>query len=141
MTDTSWAAVDSYIGDMLVHTDAVLDAAQQASVEAGLPAISVSAAHGKLLHLLARIRGANAILEIGTLGGYSTIWMARALPPGGRLVTLEIDPRHADVASANIARAGLDALVTIRVGSAIDTLPSLVAEGAGRGGEPLLSAE
>ena len=131
MTDTNWAAVDTYIGDMLVHTDAVLHAAQQASVEAGLPAISVSAAQGKLLHLLARIRGAHAILEIGTLGGYSTIWMARALPPGGRLVTLEVDPRHAEVASVNITRAQLDDIVTIRVGSAIDTLPRLVAEGAG----------
>src|SRR6266436_5224403 len=107
MTQPIWTAVDRYLDELLVGPDAALEAALQASSEAGLPAINVAPTQGKLLHLLARILGARAILEIGTLGGYSTIWMARALPPDGHLVTLEIDPRHAEVARANIARAGL----------------------------------
>jgi predicted O-methyltransferase YrrM len=122
---TTWAAVDDYITNLIVPPDAALDAAQEASVAAGLPAISVSAAQGKFLHLLARIIGAHRILEIGTLGGYSTIWLARALPAGGRIVTLEYNPKHADVARANIARAGLSGVVDLRVGRAIDALPSL----------------
>lgn len=130
MTDISWAAVDNYLVDMLHSPDPVLDATQAASVSAGLPPISVSATQGKLLHLLARLRGAQNILEIGTLAGYSTIWMARALPQGGRLITLEMDPRHAEVAAANIARAELSHVVDIRLGRAIDLLPPLVAEGA-----------
>ncbi|MEP6620108.1 MAG: O-methyltransferase [bacterium] len=131
MTDTTWADVDNYLASQLIPADAVLDAAQQASVVAGLPAISVSATQGKLLHLLARVQGARDILEIGTLGGYSTIWMARALPAAGRLITLELDPNHAKVASDNIANAGLSEAVEIRVGPALDTLPTLAAESAG----------
>ena len=98
---------------------------------AGCPTIDVSPNQGKLLELLARMQGASAILELGTLGGYSTIWLARALPPGGRLVTLEVEPRHAEVAAANIERAGLSDLVELRVGPAVETLPQLVAEEAG----------
>src|SRR5258705_12665365 len=114
MNEALWTTVDRAIADWLVPPDPVLDAALRASVEAGLPAIQVSPAHGKLLHLLAKVRGARAILEIGTLGGYSTIWLARALPPGGRLITLEADRKHAEVARANIARAGLAGVVELR---------------------------
>jgi predicted O-methyltransferase YrrM len=131
MTDTLWSEVDRYIVDLLVPADAALDAAQESIVSAGLPPISVSPAHGKLLHLLARLRQARSILEIGTLGGYSTIWMARALPDDGRLITLEIDPKHAEVAHLNVARAELSSRVEIRLGRAIDTLEELEAEGAG----------
>jgi predicted O-methyltransferase YrrM len=125
LTTETWTAVDDYITGLIVPADPALDAAQEASRAADLPAISVSAAQGKFLHLLARIQGARRILEVGTLGGYSTIWMARALPPDGRLVTLEFDPKHADVARANIARAGLSDRVDLRVGRAIDALPGL----------------
>jgi predicted O-methyltransferase YrrM len=125
VTPETWTAVDDYITGFLVPADPALDGAQEASRAAGLPPISVSAAQGKFLHLLARIQGARRILEVGTLGGYSTIWLARALPPGGRVVTLEFDPKHADVARANIARAGLADAVEMRVGRAIDTLPTL----------------
>jgi predicted O-methyltransferase YrrM len=120
-----WNAVDEYITDHLVPADAALDAALQATTQAGMPDIGVAPTHGKLLHLLARLRGARAILEIGTLAGYSTIWLARALPPGGRLVTLEADPRHAEVARANLDRAGLADVVELRLGPALDTLPEL----------------
>jgi predicted O-methyltransferase YrrM len=129
VTTATWTAVDDYITGLVVPADPVLDAAQEASTAAGLPAISVSAAQGKFLHLLARIHGARRILEIGTLGGYSTIWMARALPPDGRLISLEFDPKHAEVARANIARAGLSDRVEVRVGRAIDALPGLAKEG------------
>jgi len=128
VTPETWTAVDDYITDLLLPADPVLDATQEASRTAGLPPISVSAAQGKLLHLLARIQGARRILEIGTLAGYSTIWLGRALPPGGRLITLEFDPKHADVARANLARAGLSAAVDVRDGRAIDTLPSLAGD-------------
>ena len=128
MTSDTWSAVDRFVVDTLSDSDPVLDAAQRAADTAGLPAISVSAAQGKFLHLLARIRGARRILEIGTLAGYSTIWLARALPPGGQLITLEYDPRHADVARANIARAGLTDRVEVRVGRAIEALPGLVVD-------------
>jgi predicted O-methyltransferase YrrM len=131
MTAAIWTNVDRYINDMLVPSDAALDAAMDASNAAGLPAIAVTPSHGKFLHLLARIQGARRILEIGTLGGYSTIWLARALPTGGRLVTLEADPRHADIALANISRAGLADRVDLRVGRALETLPLLAAEGGG----------
>lgn len=117
--------------DLLVPSDEALDAALDASAAAGLPAIQVSASQGKLLHLLARMQGARAILEIGTLGGYSTIWLARALPEGGRLVTLESEPRHAEVALANVARAGLADVVDLRLGPALETLPRLESEGLG----------
>jgi predicted O-methyltransferase YrrM len=127
MTQEKWTEVDRYITDLLVAPDPALDAALAASVAAGLPPINVAPNQGKLLHLLARIQGARRILEIGTLGGYSTIWLARALPPGGRLVTLELDPKHAEVARANLARAGLDSVVDVRVGRAADTLAQLAA--------------
>ena len=131
--EEKWTAVDAYITDRFVPPDAPLDAALEACRAAGLPEMQVSPAQGKLLHLLARIHGARRILEIGTLGGYSTIWLARALPAGGggRVITLEADPKHADVARGNIARAGLADVVDIRVGRAIDTLPRLAAERAG----------
>ena len=125
MSSRVWSDVDRYITETLVQPDAALEAALAASDAAGLPQISVSPPHGKFLWLLARLVNARRILEIGTLGGYSTIWLARALPPGGRLVTLELDPRHAAVARANLARAGLAAMVEIRVGQALDTLPSV----------------
>jgi predicted O-methyltransferase YrrM len=126
-----WTAVDGYITEHLVRTDAALDIALRASAEAGLPDIQVAPNQGKLLHLLARMQGARSILELGTLGGYSTIWLAQALPPGGRLVTLEADPRHAEVARTNIARAGLSGVVELRLGPALDTLPELAAAGYG----------
>jgi predicted O-methyltransferase YrrM len=131
MSQEQWAAVDRYVTDTLVGRDPALEAALEASVAAGLPPINVSPAQGKLLHLLARLHGARAILEVGTLGGYSTIWLARALPPGGRLVTLEAEPAHARVASANIANAGLAGVVDLRLGPALETLPRLEAEGKG----------
>jgi predicted O-methyltransferase YrrM len=124
-TSDRFLAVDDYLADALVGRDAALDAALAANRAAGLPPIDVSPTQGKLLHLLARAAGARRILEIGTLGGYSTIWLARALPDGGRLVTLEREPRHAAVAAENVARAGLAAAVDIVVGPALDTLPTL----------------
>ena len=120
-----WSAVDQYFSDVLVQPDDALNAAVRDSTEAGLPPISVSPAQGKLLNLLARVRGATRILEIGTLGGYSTIWLARALPKTGKLITLEYDPKHASVARANIDRAGVGDVVEIIVGKAIDTLPQV----------------
>jgi predicted O-methyltransferase YrrM len=129
MSQEQWTAVDRYLSDLLIPSDQALEAALQASAAAGLPAINVSPTQGKLLHLLARLQGSRNILEIGTLGGYSTIWLARALPPGGRLVTLESDANHAAVARANIARAGLAEVVDLRLGPALETLPQLAAEG------------
>lgn len=131
MGDDRWTAVDRYIVDTLVGSDPVLDAALQASAAAGLPAIQVSPNQGKLLALLAQLCQARAILEIGTLGGYSTIWLARALAPDGRLITLEIEPSHADVARANVAHAGLSQVVQVRLGRALDSLAQLHAEGGG----------
>ena len=130
-TDARWTDVDHALTTLLVRPDAALDAALAASVAAGLPPIHVSPAQGKLLYLLARMAGARAILEIGTLGGYSTIWLARALPEGGRLVTLEADPKHAAVARANLERAGLATVVEVRLGRAVDSLAALAAEGRG----------
>lgn len=127
MDEKTWTAVDSYITDLFGASDPALEAALRDSAAAGLPEIAVSPAQGQLLHLLARAHGARRILEIGTLGGYSTIWLARALPPDGTLLTLEADPRHAEVARANITRAGLADRVTVRVGRAQDTLPVLAA--------------
>jgi predicted O-methyltransferase YrrM len=131
MSKDQWTAVDHYIEGLLIPEDTALEAALRASSEAGLPHIGVSPPQGKMLHLLARMRGARRILELGTLGGYSTIWLARALPSDGRLVTLELNPSYAEVARQNIARAGVDHLVEQRVGPAIATLPQLVAEGSG----------
>ena len=124
-------AVDAYIVERLLAPDAALDAALAANAAAGLPPIDVSPAQGKLLHLLARMAGARRILEVGTLGGYSTIWLARALPAGGRLVTCEIDPHHAATARANLARAGVGDRAEVRVGPASDTLAAMVAAGEG----------
>ena len=126
-----WTEVDRYLTDRYAPPDAALDATLAASAAAGLPSIQVSPPQGKLLGLLAHIRGTRRILEIGTLGGYSTLWLARALPPDGRLITLELNPRHAEVARANIARAGLGAVVEVREGPAIDSLSALAAEGQG----------
>jgi predicted O-methyltransferase YrrM len=126
-----WTAVDRYITDLLVPEDPALEAAQQNTADAGMPPIAVTPNLGKLLGLLAQVRGARTILELGTLGGYSTIWLARALPAGGRLVTLEAEAEYAELARENIARAGLAEVVELRVGPALETLPELVAEGAG----------
>lgn len=130
MTDAQWPDVDAYIVDRLLLDDPVLDEVLAANAAGGLPAIDVAPNQGKLLYLIARIAGARRILEVGTLGGYSTIWLARALSADGRLVTLEADPHHAEVARANIARAGLERVVDIREGNAVKTLPLVEAEGA-----------
>jgi predicted O-methyltransferase YrrM len=129
MADKTWEAVDQYFLGKIIGQDAALEEAQRAAEAAGLPAISVTAAQGKLLHLLVRMHGARKVLEIGTLAGYSTIWMARALPPGGKLISLEYEPRHAEVARSNIERAGVSALVEIRLGEALKTLPLLESAG------------
>ena len=131
MSREQWAEVDRYLTELLVPAEPALTAALEASAAAGLPPHDVSPAQGKLLYLLALTRGARSILELGTLGGYSTIWLARALPADGRLVTLEVDPGYAQVARANLDRAGLAAVVELRVGQALDTLPRLAAEGLG----------
>jgi predicted O-methyltransferase YrrM len=131
MTNESWTAVDRYLTELFVPPDAALNAALAASAAAGLPDIQVSPAQGKFLHLLARLHGAKSILEVGTLGGYSTIWLARALPADGRLVTLEYEPKHAEVARENIAEAGLTESVDILIGPALQTLPQLAAAGRG----------
>ena len=124
-----WTAVDRYLADLFVPLDALLEAVLAARAAAGLPAIQVSPNLGKLLMLLARAHQARTILEIGTLGGYTAIWLARALPIGGRLVSLESDRRYAEVARANIARCGLDPVTEVIVGNALETLPRLAAEG------------
>ncbi len=131
MTRELWARVDRFISEQLIPGDPVLDAALEANVAGGLPTIDVSPTQGRLLELLARMQGATRILELGTLGGYSTIWLARGLSPGGRIVTLEVEPRHAEVAAANIERAGLSHVVELRVGPAVVTLSHLVVEEAG----------
>jgi predicted O-methyltransferase YrrM len=131
MSQEVWDDVDGYTADLLVREDDALRAAVAQSAAAGLPPIAVTANQGKLLHLLVRMHGATSVLEMGTLGGYSTIWLARALPDGGRLVTLELEPRYAAVAAANIARAGVAHLVEQRVGPALDALRELIGEEAG----------
>jgi predicted O-methyltransferase YrrM len=131
MSQEQWTAVDRYIAGHLVPSDPALEAALQASEAAGLPAINVAPNQGKLLQLLAQSIGARNILEIGTLGAYSTIWLARALPQDGRLITLEANPAYAEIARANIARAGLADRVELRLGPALDTLPTLAQEGVG----------
>ena len=128
---TNWADIDRYLTDLFVPSDPALDEALRASAAAGLPPINVAPNQGKLLMLLAKVCRARAILEIGTLGGYSTIWLARGLPEDGRLITLEYERKHADVARANIDRAGLASRVEIRVGRAVESLPKLVDEGRG----------
>ncbi len=129
MSQDQWSNVDRYFGDLFVPSDPVLEAALEASAAAGLPAHQVSRSQGKLLWLLAQVQKAQTILEIGTLGGYSTIWLARALPADGHLISLEVDPTCAEVARANIARAGLADLVEVRLGPALDSLAQLVTEG------------
>jgi predicted O-methyltransferase YrrM len=130
MPEEQWTAVDKYINDCLALSDPALDAALAANVAADLPLIDVSPSQGKFLQLLAKLQGARRILEIGTLGGYSTICLARALPEGGRLVTLEVNAKHAEVARSNIARAGFAEVVEIRVGPALETLAQMQEEGA-----------
>lgn len=126
-----WTAVDHYISDRLASSDPALTQALNDSEAAGLPAISVTPNQGKFLQLLARLHGARKILEIGTLGGYSSIWLARALPPDGRLITLEASPKHAEVAKKNIERAGLAGVIDLRLGPALELLPHLATEGLG----------
>ncbi|HLU28217.1 MAG TPA: O-methyltransferase [Glycomyces sp.] len=128
MGQAQWTEVDAFLDSILIGEDDALTEAVASSDRAGLPPIQVSAAQGKLLHLLAKTQGARRVLEIGTLGGYSAIWMARALPEGGHLISLEASPRHAEVASRNIARAGLVGIVEIRVGLASEGLPQLADE-------------
>ena len=127
-SEALWASVDHYLNETLIPPDPILDAALKANAAANLPSIDVSPSQGKLLHLLAEIQRAHRILEIGTLGGYSTINLARALPTGGKLITLELDPKHAKVALANIAHAGLAHAVEIRLGPALDSLAQLHSE-------------
>jgi predicted O-methyltransferase YrrM len=131
MTQESWPAVDEYVSGLLAPHDEELEAALRASEEAGLPPIQVSPPQGKLLYVLAKTVGASSVLEFGTLGGYSTIWLARALPASGRLITLEAEPRNAEVAGENVARAGLADRVDLRIGPALELLPQLESEGAG----------
>jgi len=131
MSEELWNAVDDYVTDLLVEEDDSLRLAVSESAAAGLPQIAVSPPQGKLLHLIARMHGARAVLELGTLGGYSTIWLARALPREGRVVTLELHAHFAEVARANIERAGVGGLVEQRVGPALDSLRALAQEGAG----------
>jgi predicted O-methyltransferase YrrM len=131
MESERWAEVDDYVASLLAPHDEVLERALRAGAEAGLPQIQVSPPQGKLLQILAKSIGARRILEFGTLGGYSTIWLARGLSAGGRLVTLEADPGYAKVAQENIAAAGLEDVVDLRVGPALDALPTLEADGIG----------
>src|SRR5919112_2233781 len=129
MAEQVWSDVDDFFTEHLLPADDVLRATLETNIAEQLPPIAVTPLQGKLLHLLARACGARTILEIGTLGAYSTIWLARALPGGGRLITLEADPKHAEVARANIAHAGLAGVVEVRVGPALETLPQLAAAG------------
>jgi predicted O-methyltransferase YrrM len=131
MSRELWTAVDDHFDRSLVPSDPALDDAVEAVRAAGLPMIGVAPNQGKMLQILARLHGARRILEIGTLGGYSAIWLARALPPGGRLITLEVAPKHAEVARANLKRAGVGDVVDVRLGPALETLPELAKEGAG----------
>jgi predicted O-methyltransferase YrrM len=131
VSQETWTAVDEYVSGLLAPHDEALEAALRGSAAAGLPPIQVSPPQGKLLHLLAKTVGARSILEFGTLGGYSTIWLGRALPEDGHLLTLEADERYAEVAAASIAAAGLSDLVEIGVGPALEQLPKLEREGAG----------
>ena len=131
MSQEQWTAVDDYFNGLFAPPDPALEAALEATAAAGMPMINVAPNQGKLLHVLARSVGARQILEIGTLAGYSAIWLARALAPGGRLISLEADPRHAEVARANLARAGLAEVAEVRVGPALETLPQLAAQRLG----------
>jgi predicted O-methyltransferase YrrM len=130
MNQELWTDVDNYLVENLIPADPALEKALKSNQAAGLPTIDVAPNQGKLLHLLARIQGARRILEIGTLGGYSTIWLARSLPSDGKLITLEVEAKHAEVARANIERAGLSSLVQLRLGPALESLLQLQKEGA-----------
>jgi predicted O-methyltransferase YrrM len=131
MSNTEWTKVDEYYSNLFMGRDPVLEQALENSAAAGLPAINVAPNQGKLLFLVAKAMGSRKILEIGTLGGYSTIWLARALPPNGRLITLELNPTHAEVAKRNITRAGLEKVIEIRQGPALGSLEQLISEGTG----------
>ncbi|HZF73897.1 MAG TPA: O-methyltransferase [Gemmatimonadaceae bacterium] len=131
MAEDQWVAVEQYFSKSLLLNDPTLESALATSEKAGLPAISVSPTQGKLLQMLAQMLGARAILEVGTLGGYSTIWMARGMSPGGHLITLEVDPSHAAVAQRNLSSAGLQEVVEVKVGNALETLPRLAADRRG----------
>jgi predicted O-methyltransferase YrrM len=131
MAEDQWTEVDRYFSERLLPSDPILESALETSMRAGLPAISVSPNQGKFLQMLAQIVGARRILEIGTLGGYSTIWLARGLRPGGHLSTLEMDPDHAGIAQVNISRAGLQDVVKVWIGNALETLPQVAAEPGG----------
>ncbi|WGW13562.1 O-methyltransferase [Saxibacter everestensis] len=131
MTNDQWTSVDSYLADLLVSEDSILVAVHDANAAAGLPSIDVSPVQGKFLMLLAQISGARSVLEIGTLGGYSTIWLARGTPVDSRIVTLEAEPKHAEIARSNFGHAGLADRIEIRIGPALETLPQLAQEGAG----------
>lgn len=128
MAQETWTAVDAYVSELLAPHDEALAAALESSEEAGLPPIQVSPPQGKLLYILAKLIGARSVLEFGTLGGYSTIWLARALPPGGRVVTIEANHQYAELAQANIERAGLNDVIVVRVGRGLEILPQLAAE-------------
>ena len=123
-----WAAVDAYIAQNLIPSDPILEETLKANVEAGLPSIDVSPTQGKFLYLITKIKGARRILEVGTLGGYSTIWLARALPHDGKIITLELNPKHAEIAAKNIARAGLTSRIEQRIGPALESLAQLHSE-------------
>jgi predicted O-methyltransferase YrrM len=131
MNARQWRAVDAYFTETIIAPDRALEEALAANAAAGLPSIDVSAPQGKLIHLLARMTGARRVLEIGALGGYSTIWLARALPDDGRLITLEVNAKHADIARRNVARAGLGGKVEVMTGAALATLPKIEAKGLG----------
>lgn len=131
MQETDWTACDRYVEERLIKAGEAQPETLRANAEAGLPQIDVSPAQGKFLHLVARAIAPRRILEIGTLGGFSTVWLARALAPGGKLISLEFEPRHAEVARKNIAREGLSDRVDLRVGAALDLLPTVEAEGFG----------
>ena len=133
MTEQSiWADVDHYFNGRLLPSDPILESVLETNAAEGLPAVDVTPTQGKFLHLLARIHGARRVLEIGTLGGYSTIWLARALPADGQLITLELEPRHGEVARTNFVRAGLTNMIDLRVGDALDSLAAIHAEGSGK---------
>jgi predicted O-methyltransferase YrrM len=130
MSQELWTTVERYFVESVIPSDPIQDETLRANAAAGLPGIDVAPTEGRFLYLLAKIRGAQRILEIGTLGGYSTIWLARALPPDGRLITLEVNAKHAEAAAANIARAGFSSVVEVRVGPGLDSLAKLVDEAA-----------
>jgi predicted O-methyltransferase YrrM len=127
MSQDLYTAVDNYLAETLIPPDPVLDAVLKSCEDAGLPAIAVTPTQGKFLQIIARVINAKRILEVGTLGGYSTIWLARALPPNGQIFTLEFNPKHADIAQQNFRRANVESFIHLHVGAALDTLPKIAA--------------